>query len=345
MLYICNSPYQLLNAINHKIHFGSIEDDLVIINMFPDSKGMFERIKKSAFFRDVFYISNPCNDIDKIKQYYYTLFPSSLIRKYTDDFSFLDRTYEKIIVPAYLSNMTKAICAYNGKKTNEYIVIEDGVGTYAYGLYKLSNYEIICSKILRKGIGTCMFSKLLVYDKTLMQVNVGLPIDKMPKIEREDWVLSIFESIYGSSKGFIFPEKYIFMFESEIYGVTTEMQISILNDLANVVGKENIVVKPHPKTDKVKLKGYKILAGVIPWEVYCLYNNMNEKTIVVMNSTAGFTPNIILGDICRLVFVNDYSYFDDSSYSDLCKKMQHCFAEKHKGIDIQRISNTSDYHE
>ena len=165
----------------------------------------------------------------------------------------------------------------------------------------------------------------------------------LPQMKRNDETIRIINGIFSFADDLQFDEQYVFIFESDIYGVSFEMQMSVLSDLMSVVGKENVVVKPHPKTDVNKLVEYKLLMGSVPWEVYCLNNDMNKKSIVVMNSTAAFSPSMVLGDEPEIVFANDYPFFALSDFTKSCKIMQKKFIELYSNSHIYRVSRKDDF--
>lgn len=82
--------------------------------------------------------------------------------------------------------------------------------------------------------------------------------------------------------------------------------ISIVNRIAKVVGKENILVKLHPrsKTDRFKKMGYETNNNtLIPWEVLYMNHNFDNTLFISTASSSIVHPVILFGEKIKAVFV------------------------------------------
>lgn len=339
MLFICNSPYHVFNAINYKLHYSKEDDDMILINMFNNSDKVYKSLSDSGLFNKVVYISDCGND--KTISWLELLWPEHFLKDYVD-LSELRSSYSKVVVASYLSNVSKCICCHYSNRSCGIEMIEDGMGTYIYGIMKYRRVERLFGILFNRGFAKLRCKNLYVYDRSLIEADIPYKLLELPKLERTQENVQKIGKLFEANDSMEIKEQYIFIFESEIYGITTQMQVSILNDLKEAVGIDNIIVKPHPKTDLKLLAGYKLLKGQIPWEAYCFNNEMDSKVVVAMNSTAAFTPKLVFGDKTQIWFVNDYSAFEGSSYSESCKMLQRRFAKNNLDVEVCRIRNLED---
>ena len=102
--------------------------------------------------------------------------------------------------------------------------------------------------------------------------------------------------------------------------------------IAEKVGKENIVVKLHPRrnVDRFSDKGIKVSKSTgIPWEAFLLTNDFKDKVVLTISSSAAFSsrlyfdmniPTIMLYKITGpnpgIVNVKKYIKYAD----DFCRK-------------------------
>lgn len=340
-LFICNSPFHVINAINYVCNSKQCISDIVLINMFNGASEIADNLGRTQLFRKLFYFDNDCNSEGfetKIK----TLFcPENVIRK--EQPLILEEQYNEVIVPTYMSMIARALCTYFSENGAKMSYIEEGTGTYAYGLPRFDKLEMLASNLFGKGIASQTVDRLLMYNPNMMLVDCEIKYEALAQMQRNDETIKKVNDIFSTEGDLQFAERYIFIFESDIYGVTFDMQMNVLLDLVKVVGKENVVIKPHPKTDISQLCEYKLLRGNVPWEVYCINNDMSKKTIVVMNSTAAFTPSMILGDTPTIVFANDYPIIVESEFTKSCIIMQKKFVEQYNNSSVFRVNKLDDF--
>lgn len=335
MLFICNSPFHLLNAINYRLNISpNCDADCILINMFRDAEKTYDNLKKSGLFDHVYYCSDSGNN-RKI-QVWESFFPQKYIKNNFPDFPLGEKKYKKIVVATYLSVIALSICRYFNQKGVSIDFIEDGTGTYVYGLPKMRVSDDLWEKVYCK-LFPITPTNVYLYDQSLLQIKPRYPVKDFCKMNKDTNTIAAFNRIYPSVKPI--QKEYIFIFESDIYGITTEDQLLILKDLADIVGKQNIVVKPHPKTDIKLLQDFELLDGSVPWEIYCLNSDMSGKTLAVMNSTAAFTPTMIFSDTTRLIFMNEYPIFDGCDFATSCKIIQKKFQAIHPEVLIKRVGS------
>ena len=74
----CCTPYHIFNAINLKIHkYKNEKVDILICNHFNNSKNIFENIKSSDIFENVYYIEDL--DLGKLNNKFIEVSNSSIL--------------------------------------------------------------------------------------------------------------------------------------------------------------------------------------------------------------------------------------------------------------------------
>lgn len=323
MLYICCSPYQIFNSIHYMWHINQdMENDIIILGFFKGAETLSKSIQDSCIFKDVYFVpadrvKNPF--IKNILTLYRMLNPKRAIKNSIPDFPLEQKKYTKIISSTYLTDLTIAFSEYYAKYNCKLDMIEDGTGPYIYGAHGYSKIHEMISKITGKGVPTLPYGKMWFYEPSLIQKNISLEIKKIPKIKFTENERQCLNNAFNEINLDI-KSKYIFIFDG-ILGPAIEEQIFILNRIVDYVGKENIVAKLHPKTDSLLLKGYNTLPQNIPWELYCLNNDMNKKVVIVANTTVAFTPKFMFDQEPKIIFLNRY-YGGNSEFMKGIRKMQ-----------------------
>lgn len=120
-------------------------------------------------------------------------------------------------------------------------------------------------------------------------------------------------------------EKYIFMSQClEMMGLYSN-EIDLVEMLASFVGKENIVIKLHPKStvDKYTYRGYKVMdKDCGPWEFYSLLPELTEKVMVSPFSTSLLLPAMLYDTKAYAVVLHNMFIGETKPFFDF-KSQQH----------------------
>jgi hypothetical protein len=143
-------------------------------------------------------------------------------------------------------------------------------------------------------------SKLYVFDKECMDWNPKIPIVDIAKIDNsnEQFKKNVNHVFAVDDSEDLYDTKYLFMEESFFAEDIEVGDISIVEEIADRVGKENIMVKIHPRNpvNRFEKLGYKTNKNVsIPWEVIILNQNMNDKVLYTITSSAVLSPARLFG--------------------------------------------------
>lgn len=133
---------------------------------------------------------------------------------------------------------------------------------------------------------------------------------KIPKIQKNNMdTINKINTLFGydNNMDYIIKNKKVIFFEESYYsdGYKVNDQ-KLLNIIASVAGKQNIMVKLHPRSRENRFKDYDILPDLsIPWEVFYLNNDLSGITLVSIASGCIIHPFLLFDDKQEMVVLLD----------------------------------------
>ncbi len=306
ILIVCNTPYQIFCATWIKFnYFENDYVDIIISNHMGNSEQLFNNLKELSLFNDIFYV--------KTKGLLYKQSVGSIFKPFCQlqKYFIPNKKYDVLLtanIDAFTSMLFYAI--KNGRRNKRankklvYYLYEDGIATYSKSVenrYLSTRYS---RRLLRwykqiKIYGN--LSGVFVFDKTLMMWNPNAPIIEMPKMDLSNQKFnSVINSIFDyQTMTDSYDKKYIFMEEGWFADGHDIDDVELVSSIAERVGKENIMVKIHPRNPRNRFKelGFKTNENTsIPWEVILLNEDIGEdKILFTFASTAAINPIRIFG--------------------------------------------------
>lgn len=112
--------------------------------------------------------------------------------------------------------------------------------------------------------------------------------------------------IFNYSQADTISQKYIF-FDQNLSEMKTQFdKISVLNKIKEIVGKENLLVKLHPRNNTTEYAENFVVNKKtgIPWEVYLLnQNDIDDKVLIGMNSSSLVHPYYYFGKKMKVISI------------------------------------------
>lgn len=307
ILFLCNTVYQVIIATWMK--YSMLEDDkvdIIISNHMNGYKDIANNVKKTDLFNNVYTVDSFeysrgkyfYNSKNKVR--FYMLFK----KKELASFIKLKIKYDELFV-SNLDSFTALLYAVLGKKNTKLHMFEDGIATYSklyeqfYNgkkLPKSGRYNIIYRLLRYKPIYGNVKS-LWVFNPDVLLWRPKYEVNKIPTLRVDDCFRNIVNTIfnYENTKD-VYDRKYIF-FEECYFSETGYMEdVELVNKLADIVGKDNVMVKIHPRNKKNRFKelGYKTNEDIsIPWEVILMNNDFSDKILITIGSQTIVTPCIL----------------------------------------------------
>ncbi|MCC8051727.1 MAG: alpha-2,8-polysialyltransferase family protein [Clostridiales bacterium] len=297
-IFICDNVYTTFVAIVMKMQMFSHEDvDIILNNRTPGSDDRTERLKKWNLFRNVYYFNTyDCyDDSRKIGPYCKKIKCMFMgCRKYTDQLA-LDYTD---IYTLHAECLTSAIVRENGlvgKNINVHF-IEEGYGSYTKAFSdmefeNLNGWRVLCESVAQKvsnvKLARNMVKDIYVFEPDMMMWNPPFPVKKIekPDFDRYPALKKLINDVFCydlAAKEY--EGKKLIYFEDCIYqqaGDNSDMDI--VNQLAGLVGKNNFLIKLHPRTRNNRFEGKYDTASIqgILWEVIAMNMPDDSKMTLV----------------------------------------------------------------
>ena len=314
ILFYCNTYMQLINAVNLKINCYK-EDiiDLVFSDHSCGAEGVLRRIEKTGIFEKTTFI--------KTKKYIYV---NSKLSRFKD---MLLLKSDKNILNFFVQNMDSYdlifyynvdliiykicdTCLKNGKRPR-LIRMEEGILSYP-AFYETKGLAIALLSAWRK-----MMNQFDVYSATeiyavyypeLLDEITDHKIMKIPVLARQDKkLIQILNYIFDyepSEK--IFKEKYIYFGTSmDIEGIHVG-ETELVLQLAEYVGKKNILVKMHPRDGRSIYTDNGLMVtrdSSVPWEVIQLNHDFSNHIFISLSSGSIMNATAMLNDNIEIYFL------------------------------------------
>lgn len=314
VLFICNTYMQLINAIqikNSDLDHSCPEKyvvDLILTDHSRNTEIIIERLRELRFFRRVKEV--------KIKEYTYT---QSKIRDISDVVALnfgKSKKYRALLWDDMIYDMIFSyqyeFLAYTifdmnqeGNNQPECIFYEEGISSYADVILRNPGKRIQLTKLLRKMIPRKDISKcyhqFYCYYPECVPVEYGLECRQIATWSREDKKLKdilnyIF--MYDPEKH-AFPQKYIYFATSMDVDGNAVGETEIVLKIAELVGKENLLVKMHPRDNRTiyEENGLTVSGNsAVPWEVIQFNHDFTKHVFISLGSGSILNNAVVLGD-------------------------------------------------
>lgn len=299
LLFACETPYELINILNVKYHYyPDVKADLLICS--SSLSNCIDKIRKLNVFQEIIVTEyDSRTNYDEIlamplaertlEPEKYALLPR-LSKRYTD--YFFSFTRHHFLHMIYYSMI-------NAGMLPDVHILEDGSSTYVDDL-NFNDYKDIDQKLypekkrLQNRLTSLYLYKPSLYCGASKVRIIPLPSLSPDKAELVEMLLSIWGAIE------LPPQKYIFFNECmrEEGLVTNEVQL--LDAVSEIVGKENIAIKIHPRSTNMEkiyqMHGYYVmLNSTVPWELAAFSPSMDRKILMSISSNTIWTPLILSG--------------------------------------------------
>ena len=292
------SVYQLLNAINLKLSIlKNIEADLIVSSATNWGESI-DNLKQLGIFRNTIISKDVPQDYFKWKtmnecekeaimrspeKYLYIL---DLRMDYTDYYLAVSDPYNQLFFYYLVKQGLRPKIHF----------FEDGLSTYLIDYEKpkdnIWDHDLYSEYRFYDNI-----QELFLYESDLYvyQQSTKFQLKKLPKLkaENED-IRKTLTIVFGQNE--LPKEKFIFLEEPFAWDGITATDMELIEELASIVGKENIRVKLHPrsKIDRFTPRGFKIFESTtVPWEISIMQSDITRKILVTVSSTAATTAGFV----------------------------------------------------
>lgn len=330
-LFICNSVYQVLVALWIKYNYcHENPSDILISDHMNNGEQICEKVVKYSEFDKGFYVKSYAFSRYKIKQNRLKNIKQNLTPfAYLKEMVSLEAKYSDIYA-ANVDNFTSLVYDALARKNTDLkmFIFEDGMYTYSKLMRDdYVNLQYSESDSFRKVLYKYIYNKKYIYGRVAgiylfhpedLVWDVDFEIISMQKIDCSDKIfLDMCNKIFGYYESRDrYERKYIFMEESFAAEGMPINDLELLEKLAQRVGKDNIMVKIHPRNpiNRFAEKGYLTNENTsIPWEIIAMnLDDISDKVFITVASSSILNPILIFGKKIRAFSL--YNLVDEQVY-------------------------------
>ena len=298
ILFRVETPSQLINAMTMKYYLPDETADIAL-SAASDFSPFVEGLQQTKLFENI-YLSedNPVQNLEIVER---LKADPKLVKESGELLSrcgYEDKAYTDLYVFA-LAMVYNHLLYYHMVAKHGALrihLVEEGTSSYTLSLQEIADWaemEMQYRKYFPQK--TWLENNLTSVWLYQPELNVAFAEDKVQKIPAMDdpKLLKMLQKVFGTPS--LPKQKYIFFAEPTIEECVNSCSIEILNTIAERVGKENMIVKPHPRMDSFLFSaaGYSVQGEKqLPWEIYAFDAAVQEKILLTMSSSSIFTSKL-----------------------------------------------------
>lgn len=308
-LFLCNTLYQIICASAIRNMFPNDEVDIILSDHSVGNIKIFNRLTNNTIvFNHVFYVESKkffVNDKNLSRREFYLLLKNdSTIENILDISDIYDDFFCANVDPLSLR-----LVNYLKRKNRKLKInwFEDGLTAYSYDKCYfpnfLGNIKAVSKWLLFRIYSVTPFvNNFFVFKKDKMEWKPNAKIVEIEPISRN--LANQLGDIFSVSKCIDkYKEKFIF-FEDGAMDWNDESDVEVVKLIVDLVGKENLFVKLHPRNPKNRFEKYGITTNKdvsIPWEVIATNIEIESKILLTMYSQSVITPDILMNKKAKVI--------------------------------------------
>ena len=341
-MLICNTPFQILMACHIvTLYYKGYDVDITISEGIKDGATLAKNAQKAHLFRNVLYIKNKKTFLSSPTIWAKCRYVLGRIGEVYNNWKIAKNLAKNGYDVCLFSNISIFTKLYTSllRKHNpnaQLAIFEEGLVTYtqlyASGDAPTSLYRRF---IDRKGLLAKINTLYLCHPHLLEWSIPDGTIVHLPPIDKNNTELMVaLNTIFDYDQcEDLYDKRIVFFEESHIFEGFDVLDIDIVNQIAQLVGKDQIMIKIHPRNPENRFSqlGYKTNKNTsIPWEVLLLNQSFDDKVLVTISSGAVVSPYLYLGIPCvSYSLLNTLFERPGFMQSDLGDLMQRVYDEYH----------------
>lgn len=311
IITVVNTYYQLITAIRIKeTLWANCLVDLVISDQSNNSNKIINKLNEMQYFDIVYWIHNKvlCGNSGDLAA---MVTKSRLIVFGLNRKNHLGNNKYDELVYYNADIYTYGLFASLIKKNHELVCsrYEEGVLSYSDSLFLYNSRFRYIDKLRKRIFKNTLETQTKFFYCFYATLYKGkLRVKEIPKYEDYKIIGETLKLIFSiDSQMLNISEKYIFF--TSVYDFEGGQPIGeteLVLDIADLVGKNNLIVKMHPRDNRNVFQKYGIHVynqSQIPWEAIQLNNDFSKKVFLTVNSGSVLGANMILKDKARSYFL------------------------------------------
>ena len=293
-IFICSTPYQIMNALNVAFHDEQTENDLMIVESFDLSRLSMQAME--TCFNNVYFSRRVHYSSFKLKRYVqrtkYLLCPQKYLedhlRKSSKSGNETFQHYDEICY-SYLLSECEALIAMN--READIIRMEDGIGSYFGDIYAQSfgwKYFLF-AKVFRVGYAISKPRKIVLNNIDLYHNKDRGIACQAPEFDKD--FVEYANTVFGGGS----PDYHRLIWLTQPLNIFIEKP-ELLSHLSNFLAswRDDMSVKVHPREaidDNYNM--YDVVEDKSIWELTIHNIDVENKILLGVYSSAQFTPKIL----------------------------------------------------
>ncbi|MBE5881070.1 MAG: hypothetical protein E7289_01980 [Lachnospiraceae bacterium] len=343
ILGIASTSYHLMVFLFIKdAFFAEDEVDLVLTDKSPFfyelyKSGRLEKYFRQVFFADAGKIKNPYKSAPVVLWESFAYNPTTAQMLEEGTFEKFD-VYDDIFFasPGMPDEIVKEISKTAIKRNKKVCFhrFEDGFASYTKAPVSTVSSSLgqkMYKLLFRYDIKE-KENELYLFEPTLAENNVadstatGFSLVQIPKTKERIALVTeqIQDILQFESRSF--DEKYMFLGQGTANCTQNPLTYrGLILDIAEHVGFDNFVVKPHPRGDHDRFEDHiRVYTDTCPFELAVAAGNMEDKTLISYYSTACVSGKLLFDSACRIIFLYPLagdSFNEKCDYEDYFQKL------------------------
>lgn len=315
---ICWTPFQIINIINYRAQYASDEKiDIYVCLEFYEAESIAIELSKLDYVRKVYTVKDPDYRNTNYLKKKINILVSMINPVYAIKESVCEKIipskikYDYILSTGYL-NFNIYFNNYYKRRGSKIIFLDDGVASYLEKktLFVYSQVYHFFERITGNGAENVMPEKLFVYKPDLV-ANKNRYREILPLQSLELLPYNIKNDLNNVFKYTELNLNYsLLIFDQLSVGNLNnsnepyKIQNRILEMFALEFGEEDIIIKLHPRARQTSIYDkFSAFKSNIPWELFLLNQEMDDKIFVSITSTACLTPKLIFDKEPIVIFL------------------------------------------
>lgn len=320
VLFCAESVYQVFNAVT--LRMTERKDaicDLCLSNQTTWEDALVQRLRDSQLFAHVF-----TPDVHGLDEYFWAATVEERIEMVQDPGLYfkeegpLPFLYKELFVPMdhiyWKMIFRHQVCQESIPAVYMY---DEGVRAYTMPLADTDKKAYFAFAEYRVHPFLASVKGYYLHMPAAYSVGHAYPLLQIPNPKKLPEVREMLLKIYGYEE--MPQETYIYLEDFFFADHCTTNDFELFKQVAEAVGKENIIVKRHPrdKFDRFAPMGYKTLTNsVVPWEIQLLANDYRSKVLISVSSTAALTPYIIFDTDMHVISLEKLFVGENPTHKD-----------------------------
>ncbi|SFC52500.1 hypothetical protein SAMN05443252_104102 [Bacillus sp. OV322] len=344
VLFICSTPYHIYNAVSlvNTIYSDS-EKDLYILDHSASNYEIYLNLKGEKIFDNILFLrtknlTGGGSSIPLIR--YYNSFKHLLNSRYVTNQIFNDKVYDSIFISSP-DIPSQLIYYFYKNKTNatQLFMYEDGTFAYSYFDFQFNFFKKLFIKVIFGRDIMNEHTGVYVYRPEFLQTNKMVKINKLPSINKKDInIKNLLNKImnYQDSYQRELDKPYIFFDQAFQFNSSMNRGKQLLQFIITKTESDKVTVKLHPRTVKSTYENLcKVTNLPIPFELFELNNEVEEKVLISISSTACLNPKIVYDEEPYVILLfklldNSIQQPLNSTFYDIVFKVKNSYRDINK---------------